>query len=350
MPFKNNSAFKNYFDFVKNRKYFYIASLIICALGACMLMFKGLNYGVDFRAGTSMDISASQSIDRAKAEELLKSNGTEPAILTLGGDNNNRLSVRFNDILTDDTVKKIKESFVAVYGSDVSQEVNTVTPDMAIEQKNKALFAIGAASLAICLYVTIRFEWRFAIASIIAILHDAFVVISFFAIFRFEVNLPFMAAILTTIGYSINDKIVIFDRVRENLRFAKLKSTEDVAGLLNDSIWQTMKRNINTVITVLIAAVCLLVLGSPAIKLFALAKIIGLTSGAYSSVCIAGPLWYELKKTKLSDPRRKPPRKQCHGRRNKAICGASPFYPVHISCLSSNDNHFHGGVPHDGGT
>ncbi len=315
-----------------------------------MLMFKGLNYGVDFRAGTSMDISASQSIDRAKAEELLKSNGTEPAILTLGGDNNNRLSVRFNDILTDDTVKKIKESFVAVYGSDVSQEVNTVTPDMAIEQKNKALFAIGAASLAICLYVTIRFEWRFAIASIIAILHDAFVVISFFAIFRFEVNLPFMAAILTTIGYSINDKIVIFDRVRENLRFAKLKSTEDVAGLLNDSIWQTMKRNINTVITVLIAAVCLLVLGSPAIKLFALAKIIGLTSGAYSSVCIAGPLWYELKKQscRIQEESRRVSNAMAAATRQYAA--ASPFYPVHISCLSSNDNHFHGGVPHDGGT
>ncbi|SDE60278.1 SecD/SecF fusion protein [Paenibacillus sp. UNCCL117] len=296
--------FKNYFDFVKHRKYFYAVSLIICLLGIIMLSWKGLNYGVDFRAGTSMDISASQSFDKAKAEELLKASGAEPETITLGGENGTRLSVRFGDILDDATVLKVKQGFIAAYGDTVSQEVNTVTPDMAIEQQNKALLAIGVASVAIALYVTIRFEWRFALASIIAILHDAFVVISFFAIFRMEVNLPFMAAILTTIGYSINDKIVIFDRVRENLRFARLKTTEDLSNMLHDSIWQTMKRNINTVITVLIAAVCLLIFGSPAIKLFALAKIIGLTSGAYSSICIAGPLWYELKNKALGSKKK----------------------------------------------
>nr|WP_275422717.1 protein translocase subunit SecF [Paenibacillus mucilaginosus] len=276
-----------------------MASLFITLLGAVMLMVSGLNYGVDFRAGTSMDISADKPMDKAQAEELIRSAGAEPSTVTLGGENNNRLSVRFSDIVPDDTIKKVKDSFAAAYGTAVSQEVNTVTPDMALELRNKALIAIGVASLAICLYVTIRFEWRFAIASIIAILHDAFLVVSVFAIFQLEVNLPFMAAVLTTIGYSINDKIVIFDRVRENLRFAKLKTSEDVSKLLDDSIWQTMKRNINTVLTVLIAAVCLLVLGSPAIKLFALAKIIGLTSGAYSSVCIAGPLWYDMRNKAL---------------------------------------------------
>ncbi|AEI44927.1 protein translocase subunit SecF [Paenibacillus mucilaginosus] len=291
--------YKVYFSFVKQRKYFYMASLFITLLGAVMLMVSGLNYGVDFRAGTSMDISADKPMDKAQAEELIRSAGAEPSTVTLGGENNNRLSVRFSDIVPDDTIKKVKDSFAAAYGTAVSQEVNTVTPDMALELRNKALIAIGVASLAICLYVTIRFEWRFAIASIIAILHDAFLVVSVFAIFQLEVNLPFMAAVLTTIGYSINDKIVIFDRVRENLRFAKLKTSEDVSKLLDDSIWQTMKRNINTVLTVLIAAVCLLVLGSPAIKLFALAKIIGLTSGAYSSVCIAGPLWYDMRNKAL---------------------------------------------------
>ncbi|MCM3272884.1 protein translocase subunit SecF [Paenibacillus elgii] len=290
-----NSKTKILFDFVKHRKTFYIISLLVCIVGAVVLSVSGLNYGVEFRAGTSMDISAGQAMDKAKAEELLKSVGVEAGVMTLGGDNNNRLSMRFNDILPEATQKQVLEKFKATYGNGVSQEVNTVTPDMALELRNKALMAIGVASLAICLYVTIRFEWRFAIASIIAILHDAFLVISVFAIFRLEVNLPFMAAVLTTIGYSINDKIVVFDRVRENLRFAKLKTPDDLANLLNDSIWQTMTRNINTVLTVLIAAVCLLILGSPSIQLFALAKIVGLTSGAYSSIFIAGPLWYDLK-------------------------------------------------------
>ncbi|TVY11939.1 protein translocase subunit SecF [Paenibacillus cremeus] len=297
-------VYKKYFDFVKNRKYFYIASLAIVVIGLIVLLISGMNYGVDFKAGTSLDISVGQAVDQAKAEKVFKDAGVEPAISTVGGDKGDRISVRFNEILPDDTVKKIKDGFIAAYGDKVSQEVNTVTPDMAVEQRNKAAIAIGIASLAICLYVTIRFEWRFAVASIIAILHDAFMVIAFFSIFRLEVNLPFMAAILTTIGYSINDKIVIFDRVRENLRFAKIKSSEDVANLLNDSIWQTMSRNINTVVTVLIAAICLFVFGSPAIKLFALAKIIGLTSGAYSSLCIAGPLWYYFKQKSVSSKKK----------------------------------------------
>lgn len=282
-------------DFIKNRKKFYILSSTITLLGLIILFISGLNYGVDFRAGTSMDITVGQAVDKAKAEQVFKDAGVEPSVVTIGGNAGDRISARFDNILPDTTTKKVKDTFVAAFGDKVSQEINTVSPDMALELRNKALIAIAVASVAICIYVSIRFEWRFAVASIIAILHDAFVVVSFFAIFRLEVNLPFMAAILTTIGYSINDKIVIFDRVRENLRFARLKTSDDLSNLLNDSIWQTMARNINTVVTVLIAAVCLLIFGSESIKLFALAKIIGLTSGAYSSICIAGPLYYYLK-------------------------------------------------------
>ena len=130
-------------------------------------------------------------------------------------------------------------------------------------------------------------------------------VIAMFAIFRFEVNLPFLAAVLTTIGYSINDKIVIFDRIRENLRFAKLKTDADLVALVNDSIWQTMARNINTVLVVLLAAGCLYIFGSESIKLFALAKLIGLTSGAYSSIFIACSLWYLFKRKSLRSSKKK---------------------------------------------
>jgi len=165
------------------------------------------------------------------------------------------------------------------------------------------------ASIGVCLYICIRFEWRFAISAIVALLHDAFIVISLFSIFRLEVNLPFVAAVLTIIGYSINDTIVIFDRIRENMRFAKIKSHEDLADLVNRSIWQTMTRSINTVVTVLIAAVCLMILGSEAIRLFSLAIVFGLISGAYSSIFIASPLWLMLKKPTFGKARKVSPAK-----------------------------------------
>jgi SecD/SecF fusion protein len=173
--------------------------------------------------------------------------------------------------------------------------VNVVSPDMAQELGIKTIWAILIASVAIMIYVMFRFEWRFALAANIAILYDAFVVVALFSIFRLEVDLPFIAAVLTTIGYSINDKIVIFDRIRENLRFGQFKNRDQLAEMVNASIWQTMARNIYTVLAVLIVAVCLFIFGSESIKLFALAKIIGLTSGAYSSICIASPLWLLLK-------------------------------------------------------
>src|SRR5690606_8354441 len=142
----------------------------------------------------------------------------------------------------------------------ISVEENTVDAGMAREFALRAIVVVGIASIGIIIYVSIRFEWRFALAGIIALLHDAFIVVSLFSIFRLEVNLTFIAAMLTIIGYSINDTIVIFDRIRENLRFAKLKNFDDLSRLVNESIWQTMTRSINTGLTVLAAAIVLYVL------------------------------------------------------------------------------------------
>ncbi|GAA4854046.1 hypothetical protein GCM10023310_36240 [Paenibacillus vulneris] len=296
--------YKNHFDFMKNRNKFFMTSIAILLIGLIVLVVMNLNYGVDFKAGTSLDINMGQAVTKEKVDQAFDSTGIKPAVTTISGTNNDHVSARFDTILSDDEIKKINSTMVSTFGDKVSQEVNTVSPDIARELGFKAMIAVGIASLAICIYVSIRFEWRFAVAAIIAILHDAFIVIAVFSIFRLEVNLPFLAAILTTIGYSINDKIVIFDRVRENQRFTKIKTSEDLSNMLNASIWQTMARNINTVITVLIAALCLFIFGSEAIKLFALAKIVGLASGAYSSICIATPLWYLLKNKSLGSKTR----------------------------------------------
>ena len=302
---------KQKFDFVKNRNKFFIISAAILIIGLVVILTSGMNFGVDFKAGTNIDLVVGKQMDSAKVEEILhglttsgdvKSKYADP---TIGGNNSDRVSIRFDDVLDDPTVNKIQKAFATAYSAEVSKEINTVDPQLAKELLMKAVYAVAISSVLICLYVSIRFEWRFALAAIIAILHDAFMVIAMFAIFRFEVNLPFLAAVLTTIGYSINDKIVIFDRIRENLRFAKLKTDADLVALVNDSIWQTMARNINTVLVVLIAAGCLYLFGSESIKLFALAKLIGLTSGAYSSIFIACSLWYLFKRNSLSRSKKK---------------------------------------------
>ncbi|MCQ6560898.1 protein translocase subunit SecF [Paenibacillus mendelii] len=286
---------KVHFDFIKHRKKFYTFSIALTVIGILSLLFFSLNFGVDFKAGTSMDLAIGKPITQAEAVEVLKQAGYEEMTPTIGGARNERVTARFDEVLGQDEIKKIQDAFKAKFGDQVDAEVNVVSPDMAQELGYKTIYAVIIASVAIMLYVTIRFEWRFALAANIAILYDAFVVVALFSIFRLEVDLPFIAAVLTTIGYSINDKIVIFDRIRENLRFGKFKNKEQLADMVNNSIWQTMARNIYTVLAVLVVAICLFIFGSESIKLFALAKIIGLTSGAYSSICIASPLWLKLK-------------------------------------------------------
>ncbi|WP_325176701.1 protein translocase subunit SecF [Paenibacillus alkalitolerans] len=290
--------YKFNFDFIKHRKKFYVFSTALTLLGIITLVALGLNYGVDFRAGSSLDIDVGKPTTAAEAKEVFAKAGFADVTPTVGGEGE-RVTVRFKDPLTQQQVIAVEEAFKAQYGDQVSKEENTVDPELAREQLTNAGIAVLVASIFIIIYISIRFEWRFAIAGIAALLHDAFIVISVFSIFRLEVNLPFIVAILTIIGYSINDTIVIFDRIRENLRFAKLKSAGDLSAMINNSIWQTFTRSVNTVMTVLIAAVALFIFGSESIRLFSLAMIIGLVSGAYSSICIASPIWFELKKRSL---------------------------------------------------
>ncbi|WP_082198302.1 protein translocase subunit SecF [Bacillus sp. FJAT-26390] len=283
------------YDFIGNRNKFFLFSITLTVVGILSLLIFNLNFGVDFKAGTNMDILVGKAVTQQDAKEILVKAGIEGITPTVGGTGNERVSARFDEVLTQTKIVEIQDAFKAKFGDQVSAEVNVVSPDMAQELGIKTIWAILIASVAIMIYVMIRFEWRFALAANIAILYDAFVVVALFSIFRLEVDLPFIAAVLTTIGYSINDKIVIFDRIRENLRFGQFKNRDQLAEMVNASIWQTMARNIYTVLAVLVVAVCLFIFGSESIKLFALAKIIGLTSGAYSSICIASPLWLLLK-------------------------------------------------------
>ncbi|MNJ56564.1 preprotein translocase subunit SecF [compost metagenome] len=197
-------------------------------------------------------------------------------------------------MLSPDHDHQLKEE-IQKLDPEASFEVNTVDTEMAKELASNAIKAVLISCIGIIVYVSIRFEWRFALAAVVALLHDAFIVVAIFSLFRWEVDLTFIIAILTIIGYSINDTIVIFDRIRENMRFAKIKSRQDLVEVVNHSISQTIMRSLYTALTIFIAALLLFILGGESIRMFSLAMVIGILFGAYSTIFIASPLWFLFK-------------------------------------------------------
>lgn len=272
--------FKKELDFVHLSKFFYIFSIALTVAGLVFLATFGLNYSVDFKAGSNVDVSLSKSITLAQLQPALTEAGIghDPTI-TVG---DQRVNIRYDEEL-DESQSEALKSAINKIDDKASFEINTVDTEMAKELARNAIYSVLLSSIGIIIYVSIRFEWRFALAAIVALLHDAFMVVAIFSIFRLEVDLTFIVAVLTIIGYSINDTIVIFDRIRENLRFGKQKSYEDLKALVNKSVSQTLMRSLYTAFTVFVAAFFLLILGGESIKMFSLAMVIGLLFGAYSS-------------------------------------------------------------------
>nr|WP_216857162.1 protein translocase subunit SecF [Paenibacillus tritici] len=280
-------------DFVHLSKFFYIFSIALTVAGLIFLATFGLNYSVDFKAGSNVDVALSKSITLDQLKPALNEAGIgDDPTITVG---DKRVNIRYDQELSDTQSESLKKSINKI-DEKASFEINTVDTEMAKELARNAIYSVLLASIGIIIYVSIRFEWRFALASIVALLHDAFMVVAIFSIFRLEVDITFIVAVLTIIGYSINDTIVIFDRIRENLRFGKQKSYEDLKELVNKSVAQTLMRSLYTAFTVFIAAFFLLIMGGESIKMFSLAMVIGLLFGAYSSIFIASPLWLLLKK------------------------------------------------------
>lgn len=289
------------FDYVKGSKIAYTFSIILTIAGIISILALGLNYAVDFRSGSNVDITVSKAITTEQIKPIVSDLGidTKDVHITPGAD---RVNVRFSNVLDENQESKFKQEFTKL-DSTASYEVNTVDPEMAKELERNAIYAVLIASIGIMIYVAIRFEWRFGLAAVIALFHDAFVVISVFSIFRLEVNLTFITAVLTIVGFSINDTIVIFDRIRENMRFAKKTTKADLREVVNRSLAQTMTRSLNTTFTVFVASLCLFIFGGESIRMFSLAMVIGTLFGAYSSIYIAAPLWLVLKGKQTEKPK-----------------------------------------------
>jgi preprotein translocase subunit SecF len=300
---KQKSADIIKFDIVKNRKKFFFLSGAILFLGLLVMLIMGLNIGVDFKAGTRLDLLIGKEFNIDDVDKVIKEKVPDVHYTPLTAYGTNQVTTRFDQVVSPDQLMAIEKALKAKYGDQVTKQESTVDPSIARELVGKAGIALLISTVGIVIYIAIRFQFLFGIACVIALLHDAFIPIAMFSLFRLEVDLTFIAAILTIVGYSINDTIVIFDRIRENLRIMKVKTVEDLEHLVNVSLWQTMRRSIYTVATVFFTALAIAVLGSEGIRNFSLALIFGLVSGTYSSIFIAAQVWVALKKREMAKKR-----------------------------------------------
>ncbi|KAB7667302.1 protein translocase subunit SecDF [Bacillus sp. B1-b2] len=285
-------------DFVKYKNVFFAISGVLIGIGIVILFIFKLNLGIDFSSGSRIEIMADKSLTTNEIEQELDKLNIQADDIVLSGDNNESSAIRIKGDLSQEEINTIKADFKEVYGNDPS--VSSVSPTVGKELAKNAFYALIFASIGIILYVTIRFEIYMAMAAIVALLHDVFFIIVIFSFTRLEVDITFIAAVLTIVGYSINDTIVTFDRIRENLvKKKRIKTAQEIKDIINVSIRQTFARSLNTVITVVICVVALLLFGSESIKNFSIALLIGLVGGAYSSIFIASQLWYVWKKKEL---------------------------------------------------
>ena len=274
------------FDFMGKRKLALILSLILIAISIAAITMRGLNLGIDFTGGTLVEVGYSESVELESVRQALTSGGYGDSIVQHFGTTKDvliRLPVADND---DDKAKlsnNVLESLKAT-GAPEMRRVEFVGPQVGDELRDKGGLAMLYALIGILIYVALRFEWRFSLGSVAALVHDVILVVGFFAITQIEFDLTVLAALLAVIGYSLNDTIVVFDRIRENFRRLRKATSESV---INTSINQTLSRTLMTSITTLLVLIALFVFGGEVIHSFSIALIVGVIVGTYSSIYVA---------------------------------------------------------------
>ena len=292
------------FYFNKYYKSANILSLLLIIISVIFLIFKGLNYGVDFKGGTLIELRVhDKNISISNVRDSFNSlnlNGVN--VKKFGNQTDYIVKFQNTDVKNPDFVNEIKNNLKNSSGYDFSfRRVENVGPKVSSELLKSGIIAIALSLFAMLFYIWIRFEWQFSIGAIMALFHDVIVTLGIFSIFSLEINLSIVAAVLTIVGYSMNDTVVIYDRVRDNLKkYSNIKIFE----LTNISINETLSRTIITSITTLLALVSIYVFGGEILKGFSFAMILGVFFGTYSSIYIACPLLVSLnvtQKTVLKD-------------------------------------------------
>ncbi|WP_342598955.1 protein translocase subunit SecDF [Psychrobacillus sp. FSL H8-0483] len=286
------------FDFVHSRKRYFTISIVFILIGVIVLSIFKLNLGIDFASGTRVEVLTNEPLTEERVLSYMEDLGYQSDDIVLSGDTNNIAAVRYVDEFSQDEILKLKKEIKAEFGTEPN--VSAVSNTVGKELVRNAIYALIYAAIGIIIYVAIRFEWRMGVASILGVLHDIILMVAIFSFTRFEVDLTFIAAVLTIVGYSINDKIVTFDRIRENLnRVKKIDNENELAEIVNKSLRQTLARSVNIVLNIAFVVVALLLFGAEAIRNFSFALFLGLLAGTYSSIYISAQLWFVIMKRSM---------------------------------------------------
>lgn len=284
------------FDIIGKRYWWFLLSALFVIPGLISMAIQGFNLGIDFTGGTMLDLKFAKPVSVTEIRESLKEYHLENSTiqLALTGDSDKAPNALIRTRVLDENERRdVMMVLEQKLGKFDIQRIEKVGAVIGSELTRQAIIALIVSWLLMIAYITYRFEFRFGLAAITALIHDILIVLGVFSIFRLEIDASFVAALLTIVGYSINDTIVIFDRIRENLK--NHRKTEEFKDMVNRSIYQTMTRSIYTVLTVLFATLALYVFGGETTKNFSLALLIGFSAGAYSSIFNASPIWVTLK-------------------------------------------------------
>jgi preprotein translocase subunit SecF len=280
------------FDFIGKRKYWFALSGILILLALIGFIYNGtvrgkiMDFGIDFTGGTMISLRFPEPVSEQEIRDVLIKDGLEQSVIQRSSKND--FYIRTGE-LDRQTRVKIVEDLKAKFGEVELLEADTIGPVIGKELRTQAFWALLIASLGIIIYVSFRFEFKYAVAALLALYHDAFITAGIIALLWRNIETPFIAAILTIMGYSINDTIVIFDRIRENVKKYSGKKKK-FSEIVNISISETLARSINTVFTTIIIVLAVLFFGGGTLKDFALVLLIGFAIGAYSSIFLASPI------------------------------------------------------------
>ena len=281
-------------NFNKFYKFFNLISAILVAVSILLLIFKGLNFGVDFKGGTLIELrSLDKKINTTSLRDNLNNmNLGDVNVKKFGGENIFLIKIEKKDTSAN-AIESIKNGLIKSIGNSFNfRRVENVGPKVSSELLKSGIIAIALSLAAMLFYIWIRFEWQFSLGAILALFHDVIITLGLFSLFKLEINLSIVAAVLTIVGYSMNDTVVIYDRVRENLRkFSDIK----IFDLTNISINETLSRTIITSATTLLALISIYFFGGEILKGFSLAMIMGVTLGTYSSIYNANPILVKLR-------------------------------------------------------
>ncbi|WP_276789378.1 protein translocase subunit SecF [Veillonella magna] len=292
------------FDVIKHHRWWFSISSLLVVISIVSMFMNGFNLGIDFTGGTIVEVQFDRNVQVSQVRDDLKQFGLENAVIQLSGEasatEGNDIIIRTRNLDANES-KAIVDSLNTNVAPNEVKRVESVGAVIGSEVTEHALINLAVAFLALAAYISYRFEYKVALSSLAAIFHDLIMVLGVFSFFHLEIDSSFLAAILTVIGYSMNESVVIFDRIRENTHTHK--RTDTFADLANASIAQSIHRSCYTLTTVLFACCSLYFFGGDTTKNFALCMIVGFVSGAYSSICVATSLWSIWKSRNRKDAR-----------------------------------------------